>query len=85
LGSSTSKPAATLADCKTADGQGVVKMLVNVTLLSKCNETFVGALLPVVEQVVAELAGSSNGVAFDVKAGSCATRIRVRYAEALQL
>uniref|UniRef100_A0A383WMD0 Laminin EGF-like domain-containing protein n=1 Tax=Tetradesmus obliquus TaxID=3088 RepID=A0A383WMD0_TETOB len=76
LGSSSSKSGSTFADCKTADGQGIVSMQVNATLLGTCNASLASALLPVVEDVVAKLAGSGSGVLSSVTAGSCSTRIR---------
>ncbi|WIA10487.1 hypothetical protein OEZ85_010677 [Tetradesmus obliquus] len=66
----------TIADCKTADGQSIVSMQVNATLLGTCNASLASALLPVVEGVVSRLAGSGSGVLSSVTAGSCSTRIR---------
>jgi hypothetical protein len=79
LGSSTSLPAGTLADCKTADGQGLTSMMVNVTLLStQCDAALMAALLPVVQQAVADAAGSSSGESsYEVTAGGCSMRIRL--------
>uniref|UniRef100_A0A383WBR6 Laminin EGF-like domain-containing protein n=1 Tax=Tetradesmus obliquus TaxID=3088 RepID=A0A383WBR6_TETOB len=76
LGSSSSKVTATLADCKTADGQGIVSMLATVTLLSPCNASLAAALLPVVEHAVADAAGNNSDAEYDMAAGGCAMRVR---------
>ncbi|WIA37942.1 hypothetical protein OEZ86_001319 [Tetradesmus obliquus] len=77
LGSSSSKVAATLPDCKTADGQGITSLLATVTLLSPCNISLAAALLPVVEDAVADAAGNSSDAEYDVAAGGCTMRVRV--------
>jgi hypothetical protein len=79
LGSSTSLPAGILTDCKTADGQGLTSMMVNVTLLSsQCDAALMSALLPVVQQAVADAAGSnSDESSYSVTAGGCSMRLRV--------
>jgi hypothetical protein len=78
LGSSSSKPAGKLADCKTADGQSVASMLVNVALLSTCNSSLASALLTAVEDVVAEAVGDNSKAQYDVAAAGCSVRFRVR-------
>jgi hypothetical protein len=78
LGSSSSKPAGTLADCKTADGQNVASMLVTVALLSTCNSSLANALLTAVEDVVMDAVGDDSNAQYDVTAAGCSVQLRVR-------
>jgi hypothetical protein len=53
-------------------------MTINVTLLSTaCDAAVMSALLPVVQQAVADAAGSGDESSYSVTAGGCSMRIRV--------